>query len=204
VGEERARCALVRFELTPHGARSVRLVPANDEHGDWAEYFADATDDISEAIEWTMPPGRSVDAMALLVLTTASLRAGAARYPNGDWDVRRFLPNVLVDGAGEGWTEDAWCGRAVGIGSVKLLPGSRVSAVQLTDDQDGVVGRGRRHREDRQSVPRSIARTRRRPAAPHRRTFSTWPWRSRPRTAARIVPSSMSRPRCPPGQVVAA
>ena len=39
-------------------ARPVRLVPANDEHGDRAEYFADATDDTSAAIEWTMPPGR--------------------------------------------------------------------------------------------------------------------------------------------------
>jgi hypothetical protein len=103
-------------------ARTVRLVPANDEHGDRAEYFADATDDTSAAIEWTMPPGRFVDAMALLVLTTASLRAGEARYPNGDWDVRRFRPNVLVDGAGEGWAEDGWCGRALGIGGVKLLP----------------------------------------------------------------------------------
>jgi hypothetical protein len=64
-------------------ARPVRLVPANREHGHRAEYFADATDDTSVAIEWTMPPGRFVDAMALLVLTTASLRAGAARYPNG-------------------------------------------------------------------------------------------------------------------------
>jgi hypothetical protein len=104
-------------------ARTVSLVPANDEHGDRAEYFADATDDTSAAIEWTMPPGRFVDAMALLVLTTASLRAGAARYPNGDWDVRRFRPNVLVDGAGEGWAEDGWCGRrTVGIGGVELLP----------------------------------------------------------------------------------
>jgi hypothetical protein len=84
-------------------------------------------------------------------------------------------------------------------------PGQRICDMcRRFDDQDGVVGRGRRHREDRQSVPRSIARTRRRPAAPHRRTFSTSPWRSRPRTAARIVPSSMSRPRCPPGQAVSA
>ena len=103
-------------------ARPVRLVPANDEHGERAEFFADATDDTSEAIEWTMPPGRFVDAMALLVLTTASLRAGATRYPDGDWDVRRFRPNVLVDGAGEGWAEDSWCGQAIGIGAVELLP----------------------------------------------------------------------------------
>ena len=84
-------------------------------------------------------------------------------------------------------------------------PGQRICDMcRRFDDQGGVGGRSRRHREDRQSVPRSIARTRRRPAAPNRRTFSTSPWRSRPRTAARIVPSSMSRPRCPPGHVVAA
>jgi uncharacterized protein len=106
-------------------ARPVRLVPATREHGDRAEYFADATDDTSAAVEWTMPPGRFVDAMALLVLTTASLRAGAARYPQGDWDVRRFRPNVLVDAAGESWAEDAWCGRAVAIGGVELVPQQR-------------------------------------------------------------------------------
>jgi MOSC domain-containing protein len=102
--------------------RSVRLVPANRDHGDRAEFFADATDDGSEAIEWTMPPGRFVDAMALLVLTTASLRAGAARYPDGEWNVRRFRPNILLEAAGESWAEDAWCGRAVRIGDVELLP----------------------------------------------------------------------------------
>jgi uncharacterized protein len=103
-------------------ARPVRLVRANHQRGDRAEFFADPTDDTSAAIEWTMPPGRFVDAMALLMLTTASLRAGATRYPNGDWDVRRFRPNVLVDGAGEGWAEDGWCGQAIGIGAVELLP----------------------------------------------------------------------------------
>ena len=103
-------------------ARPVRLVPANREHGERAEFFADATDDTSAAIEWTMPPGRFVDAMALLVLTTASLRAGATRYPDGDWDVRRFRPNVLIDEAGEGWAEDGWCGQAMRIGAVELLP----------------------------------------------------------------------------------
>ena len=103
-------------------ARPVRLVPANREHGDRAEFFADATDDTSAPIEWTMPPGRFVDAMPLLVLTTASLRAGAALYPEGEWDTRRFRPNVLIDGAGEGWAEDGWCGRTVSIGDVELLP----------------------------------------------------------------------------------
>jgi uncharacterized protein YcbX len=69
-----------------------------------------------------MPSGRFVDAAPLLVLTTASLRSGAALHPAGDWDVRRFRPNVLVDTDSDGWTEDSWCGRTVRIGNVALAP----------------------------------------------------------------------------------
>ncbi len=101
--------------------RPVRLVEAAA-HGDRAEYFADATDDASEAIEWTMPPERFVDAMPLLLLTTASLRAGAALHPAGEWDVRRFRPNVVLEASGDGWPEDDWCGRVVRIGEVDLAP----------------------------------------------------------------------------------
>jgi uncharacterized protein YcbX len=90
--------------------KPVRLVTAVGVPGQRAEFFADATDDTSEAIEWTMPAGRFVDAMPLLVLTTASLRTGAALYPDGDWNVRRFRPNLLVDVPGDGWVEDDWCG----------------------------------------------------------------------------------------------
>jgi uncharacterized protein YcbX len=101
--------------------RPVRLVEAAA-HGDRAEFFADPTDDTSEAIEWTMPPERFVDAMPLLLVTTASLRAGAALHPAGAWDVRRFRPNVLLDTSREGWDEDDWCGRVVRIGEVELVP----------------------------------------------------------------------------------
>ena len=58
--------------------RPVTLVGASDAPGGEAEYFVDATDDTSQAVGWTMPPGRFVDAAPVLVLTTASLRAGAA------------------------------------------------------------------------------------------------------------------------------
>lgn len=103
--------------------RPVRLVRSGGAPGARAEYFADATDDTSEAIEWTMPAGRFVDAMPLLVLTTASLRTAAALYPDGDWAVRRFRPNLLVEADGDGWLEDAWCGRAtVRLGAVDLRP----------------------------------------------------------------------------------
>ena len=102
--------------------RPVSLIAAAAGPPSTAEYFEDATDDSSRAIEWTMPAGRFVDAAALLLLTTASLRAGVALHPEGRWDVRRFRPNVLIDTSGEGWAEDAWCGTPVRIGDVELVP----------------------------------------------------------------------------------
>ena len=87
-----------------------------------AEFFADATDDSSEAIEWTMPEGRYVDAAPLLLLTTASLRTAAALHPDGTWDVRRFRPNVLVDLDGEDWIEDGWVGQRVDLGGAGVVP----------------------------------------------------------------------------------
>jgi uncharacterized protein YcbX len=110
--------------------RPVSLVPAAGASGGKAEYFADATDDTSDAIEWTMPAGRFVDALPLLVLTTASLRTTAAFHPDGDWDVRRFRPNLLIDLDGDGWVEDTWCGRTLRIGDVELAP--QVGCVRCT------------------------------------------------------------------------
>jgi uncharacterized protein len=103
--------------------KSVRLVSSVDAPAARAEYFADATDDASQAIEWTMPAGRFVDAAPLLVLTTASLRTAAGLYPDGDWQLRRFRPNLVVELDGDGWVEDSWCARStVRIGAVELRP----------------------------------------------------------------------------------
>src|SRR5215467_3925898 len=100
----------------------VSLVASAGNAGGRAEYFADATDDNSRAIEWTMPAGRYVDSAAVLVLSTTSLRTAAKLYPGGVWDPRRFRPNVLIDVAGEGWPEDEWAGRTLTVGAVVLVP----------------------------------------------------------------------------------
>jgi uncharacterized protein YcbX len=105
--------------------RPVTLVAAEGSPPGHAEFFADATDDTSQAIEWTMPPGRFVDAMALLVLTSASLRTAKDLYPQGDWNARRFRPNLLVDTDADGWIEDRWCGAPLRIGSVLVVPRER-------------------------------------------------------------------------------
>jgi uncharacterized protein YcbX len=102
--------------------RRVALVHAEKFGAGVSEYFADATDDNSAVVSWTMPPGRFVDALPLLVLTTASLRQGRALHPDGAWETRRFRPNIVVDVDGDGWVEDAWCGRTVRVGTAVVQP----------------------------------------------------------------------------------
>jgi len=98
--------------------RPVSLVAATEVEPQRAEFFSDHVDDTSDMVEWTMPPNRFVDALPLLILTTASLRAGASHHPDGAWDVRRFRPNVLVEADGNDWLEDSWIGKQVRIGDV--------------------------------------------------------------------------------------
>lgn len=133
--------------------RPVRLVSALGAPGARAEYFADATDDASPTVEWTMPAGRFVDALPLLVLTTASLRAAAAQHPGGDWQVPRFRPNLVVDVDGDGWVEDTWCGAAtVRIGAAALRPQEPcMRCTMITRPQPGLG-------EDR-DIFRTLART---------------------------------------------
>ncbi len=120
--------------------RTVTLVAAVDSAAMRAEYFADATDDTSRAIEWTMPHGRFVDLAPVLVLTTAALRGCAAVYPEGAWDVRRFRPNVLVEADGEGWLEDEWIGRTLRVGSAVLAPHQRcVRCTMVSRAQPGLA-----------------------------------------------------------------
>jgi uncharacterized protein len=100
----------------------VSLVSSTPTQRGRAEYFADSTDDSSEAIEWTMPVGRYVDSAPTLVLTTASLRTAAALHPRGVWDPHRFRPNVLIEVDGATWLEDQWAGQPLRMGNVTLLP----------------------------------------------------------------------------------
>jgi uncharacterized protein YcbX len=109
-------------QLSEWLASPVSLVTSANTNAGRAEFFSDATDDTSQAIEWTMPDGRYVDAAAVLVLTTTSLRTAARLYPKGVWDPRRFRPNVLVDLDGQGWIEDEWVGQSLRMGEARLIP----------------------------------------------------------------------------------
>jgi len=102
--------------------RRVSIVHAESMNAGIGEFFADATDDNSKVVSWTMPAGRFVDALPLLVVTTASLRKGRVLHPDGAWETRRFRPNIVIDVDDEGWVEDQWCGHAVHIGTAVVRP----------------------------------------------------------------------------------
>jgi len=75
-----------------------------------------------ELFEFTSPLGTYFDAFPIHVLTTASLRALAARNPSAQFDRRRFRPNLLVEplDGGTGLIEFDWCGRTLRIGGSVL------------------------------------------------------------------------------------
>jgi len=117
----------------------VSLVSSAAENPGRAEYFEDATDDTSRAIEWIMPESRYVDAAALLVLTTASLRAGRALHPSGTWEPPRFRPNLLIDAPTTGWAEDEWVGRTLHVGDASVLPiEGCIRCTMVTREQPGL------------------------------------------------------------------
>lgn len=99
--------------------RPVRLVRAEPEVQCRYEVHIDATDNDSPVIEAEGPKGTFRDSRhPAHLLTTASLRAAGDHYPQGEWDARRFRPNVLIDTDGEGFVEDDWVGSRVAAGGV--------------------------------------------------------------------------------------
>lgn len=80
---------------------------------------------------WSGPTGVWHDSTQarVSILSTTSLR---------DWPVRRFRPNVLVDGSGE----DRLVGRRIAIGSVELDVMKRIDrCVMVTRAQPGGIDR---------------------------------------------------------------
>lgn len=65
---------------------------------------------------YATPPGTYFDAMALHVVTTASIDA-LKTTGDSDFDVRRFRPNVVIEGGGSGFVEAEWTGGALVLGA---------------------------------------------------------------------------------------
>lgn len=76
-------------------------------------------DDATQVVDLRTPPGAFFDSRSVLhLLSDASLRAATVLHPGGDWDRRRFRPNLVVHLAGDGFVEDRWVGRRVVTGGV--------------------------------------------------------------------------------------
>lgn len=71
------------------------------------------------------------DAQPLHVLTTASLKT-MADAAGGDFDVRRFRPNILIELDAPGRPEDAWPGRELRVGAARLLTLKPVARCVMT------------------------------------------------------------------------
>ncbi len=55
------------------------------------------------------------------IVTTSTLAYLRTLYPGGDYDARRFRPNIVIDtGDAEGPVEQAWVGKTLRIGAAEL------------------------------------------------------------------------------------
>ena len=73
------------------------------------------------AMAMAAPPGTFFDLSALHLLTTSTLAALSARQPEGAFDVRRYRPNVVVRTDADGFVENDWVGKQVGLGDAAAM-----------------------------------------------------------------------------------
>ncbi|WP_330334328.1 MOSC domain-containing protein [Streptomyces sp. NBC_00536] len=109
----------VSDEPPAHGGTLERAVPAFE--GGVPDVMRDraVVDGTGESItSGRVASGTFFDFGRVHLVTTASLRRLRQAHPAGDFDPRRFRPNLVVDLPGEsGFPEDAWAGAALRIGT---------------------------------------------------------------------------------------
>jgi uncharacterized protein YcbX len=93
----------------------VRLVRPDGRSVSVEVYRRDLTSD-AELTDFDLPSWGFVDEGQVHVLSEGSLRAGERWHPEGDWDVRRFRPNVLLRSTVDEAVEDGFVGAHVALG----------------------------------------------------------------------------------------
>jgi uncharacterized protein len=120
--------------------RSVQLLrPAIDQVAD-IDIEVDMSDhgkSDSEVFTFQSRRGMFFDSTPLHLLTTASLNEMKDAYPDGNWAVDRFRPNMLIevisdDRSALGFVEDAWVGGSLGIGTAVIQAVKRCDRCVLT------------------------------------------------------------------------
>ncbi len=75
---------------------------------------------INEIVEYTSPRGTYFDAYPIHLLTTSWLAKLKELNSASRFEVPRFRPNLVIDGAEEGFAELGWCGTQIRIGSARF------------------------------------------------------------------------------------
>ncbi len=100
--------------------RPVDFEPVAPETKASYEMTFDPPNDDAEYVEIPSPVGTFLDAAEVHLISEPTLRRCADERPDLDWDVRRFRPNVVVDGPLDPFAEDGWCGRELRVGTAVL------------------------------------------------------------------------------------
>jgi len=100
--------------------RRVHLAEADASTEVSYEMTFDPPDDDAEYVAIPTPVGSYLDLCAGHLVAEPTLRSAAARYPDLDWDVRRFRPNLVVEGDLEPFAEDGWVGATIEVGTAAL------------------------------------------------------------------------------------
>ena len=87
-----------------------------------------------ELLEFESPPGTYFDAFSLSIMSQQSLATMNQLDGDSLFDVRRFRPNLLVDisDSDHPFPEQAWVGKTLSIGSVKLKIGMTCPRCSMT------------------------------------------------------------------------
>ena len=75
---------------------------------------------IKEIIEYTSPRGTYFDAYPIHLLTTSWLAKLRQLNESSRFEVPRFRPNIVIDGAEVGFAELGWCGKALRVGDATI------------------------------------------------------------------------------------
>ncbi|WP_149184485.1 MOSC domain-containing protein [Streptomyces sp. TRM49041] len=152
-GEFQAGDAALARHLSDWLGRELRLMAAVP--GQRATFEKGAIDGSDAVKEISTQPGMLFDTKSPLhVLTTAGLRAARKFHPDGDWDVRRFRPNVLVETEETGETaeteeteetaddtgpEQSWIGSTIRLdGTTAWVRKGTVRCVMTSHEQPGL------------------------------------------------------------------
>lgn len=114
----------IHSKLSEAVGRPVRLERPEFRETTGEEYRPDHDwlENRDTVVDFAIPPGTFFDAAAIHFVTSATLDRMKELAPSSRIEVPRFRPNFVIDlnGKEPGFVEDAWIGRTVALGDVRV------------------------------------------------------------------------------------